>query len=255
MDISSSSPSAKVASPMLQDFVPNFPEEEAKLDALAPGGWIMGFNISYKGAEVLINRYPPGWQVEYEENNYFFGDPILVWTMTKTGAIRWSKVGFPDLRGIMEGAARHGLRYGATVTKKYDRKRCFLSMARPDREFTDAEIEIVEAKFTMWCELLLNKARLTEGELDVLRSFRNGHGQRECAAELGISEATVKQRLSKACSKLGATSRTQAVAMAGRPGGDDVAPDAVLGQLQTQGLGEQRGGGLGRRVGGHAVPG
>lgn len=199
---------------MLQDFVPNFPEEEAKLNALAPSGWFMGFNISYKGAEVLINRYPSSWQVEYEENNYFFGDPILIWTMTKTGSIRWSEVGIPDLRGTMASAARHGLRYGATVTKKYERKRCFVSMARPDREFTDAEIEIVEAKFIMWCELLLNKARLTEGELAVLRAFRDGHGQRECAAELGISEATVKQRLSKACSKLGATSRTQAVAMA-----------------------------------------
>lgn len=199
---------------MLQDFVPNFPEEEAKLDALATGGWIMGFNISYKGAEVLMNRYPSTWQVEYEENNYVFGDPILVWTMTKTGATRWSEVGIPDLRGVMQRAAKHGLRHGVTITKKYGRKRCFLSMARPDREFTDAEIEIVEAKFTMWCELLLNRAKLTEGEIAVLRCFRDGQAQRDCAAALGISEATVKQRLAKACTKLGAASRTQAVAIA-----------------------------------------
>ena len=105
-----------------------------------------------------------------------------------------------------------------TISKKYGRKRCFLSMARPDREFTDAEIEIVEAKFTMWCELLLNRASLTEGEIAVLRSFRDGHGQRECAAALNISEATVKQRLSKACTKLGAASRTQAVALAATRG-------------------------------------
>lgn len=199
---------------MIENFVPTFPEEQAKLDALAIGGWLMGFNISYKGAEVLINRYPQGWQVEYEENNYFFGDPILIWTMTKTGSTRWSAVGMPDLRGVMVAARRHGLGYGVTISKKYGRKRCFLSMARPDREFTDAEIEIVEAKFTMWCELLLNRAKLTEGEIAVLRSFRDGHGQRECATDLGISEATVKQRLSKACSKLGASSRTQAVAIA-----------------------------------------
>lgn len=201
-------------STMIENFVPTFPEEQAKLDAIATGGWLMGFNISYKGAEVLINRYPQGWQDEYEENNYFFGDPVLIWTMTKTGSTRWSEVKLPDLRGVMVAARRHGMAHGVTVSKKYGRKRCFLSMARPDREFSDAEIEIVEAKFTMWCELLLNRAKLTDGEIDVLRAFRDGQAQRDCAASLGISEATVKQRLSKACTKLGAASRTQAVAIA-----------------------------------------
>lgn len=214
MAIPCSSLPTRATRTMLQDFVPNFPEEEAKLDALAPAGWFMGFNISYKGAEVLINRYPSAWQAEYEENNYFFGDPTLVWTMTKIGAIRWSSIAVPDLRGVMQRAAHHGLRYGMTITKKYGNKRCFLSMARQDREFTDTEMEIVEAKFTMWCELLLNRAHLTDGEIAVLRAFRDGQAQRECAASLGISEGTVKQRLSKACTKLGAASRTQAVATA-----------------------------------------
>ena len=218
MDIPSSSNSRGSKPVMLQNFVPNFADEQDRLDALATGGWLMGFNISYKGAEILINRYPPAWVAEYEENNYFFGDPVLVWTMTKTGSTRWSAIRMPDLRSVMVVARRHGLAYGATISKKYGRKRCFLSMAHKDREFTDAEIEIVEAKFTMWCELLLNRASLTEGEIAVLRSFRDGHGQRECAAALNISEATVKQRLSKACTKLGAASRTQAVALAATRG-------------------------------------
>ena len=63
-------------------------------------------------------------------------------------------------------------------------------------------------------DLVLNRAALTPAELDVLRCFRDGLGQIETATQLGIAESTVKQRALKACGKLGAKSRTQAVAIA-----------------------------------------
>ena len=55
---------------------------------------------------------------------------------------------------------------------------------------------------------------VTPAELDVLRCFRDGLGQIETATQLAIAESTVKQRAVKACGKLGAKSRTQAVAIA-----------------------------------------
>ena len=51
-------------------------------------------------------------------------------------------------------------------------------------------------------------------ELDVLGGLKDGLGQFEISQHLGISESTVKQRALKACTKLGAKSRTQAVAIA-----------------------------------------
>lgn len=55
---------------------------------------------------------------------------------------------------------------------------------------------------------------LTAREVDVLRLVARGLTNRSVAAELGIAEATVKTHLTRVLGKLGATSRTHAVARA-----------------------------------------
>lgn len=199
---------------VVKDLIPNFDDEIAELHKLAPSGWIMGFNLTYRGPEHLFNAYPDAWRAVYEERNYFFGDPIAVWTITNDGAIRWSEVRIPDLRGVMEHARRYKLNYGVAFSRKVVGKRSFLTLSHPDREFTDQEIATVQTKFNLWTDLVLNRASLTLAELDVLRCFRDGMGQAETADALQVSESTVKQRAIKACTKLGAKTRTQAVALA-----------------------------------------
>lgn len=199
---------------MLHDLIPSFDAEVAKLNELAPSGWIMGFNLTYRGPEHLHNGYPDGWRKIYEERNYFFGDPIAAWTMLNEGAIRWSEVKIPDMRGVMPEARKFGLNYGVAISRKVARKRSFLTISRPDREFRDDEILTTQAKFSLWNDLVVNRASLTDGEIEVLRCFRDGLGQAETAETLGISESTVKQRAVKACAKLNAKTRTQAVALA-----------------------------------------
>lgn len=56
--------------------------------------------------------------------------------------------------------------------------------------------------------------RLTDREVDVLRAVATGATNRQAAAALHMSEATVKTHLSHSFQKLGATSRTAAVARA-----------------------------------------
>ena len=65
--------------------------------------------------------------------------------------------------------------------------------------------------------------RLTERELDVLRLVVAGRRNKETAAELGISENTVKFHLRNMLDKLHAQSRAEMVAMAVREG---LLPDA-----------------------------
>ena len=60
--------------------------------------------------------------------------------------------------------------------------------------------------------------RLTARELDVLRSVTAGHRNKEIAAELGISENTVKYHLRNILEKLHAQSRTEVAMVAMREG-------------------------------------
>lgn len=200
---------------MLHDLIPSFDKEIAALHEMAPSGFIMGFNLTYQGPEHLFNAYPEAWRDIYQERNYFFSDPIARWTIEQEGWVRWSAVKKSALdMPFMHAAQQFGLNYGVAISRKTDLKRSFLTLAHPSKEFTDEQIIKVVTKFNTWTDLVLNRASLTAGELDVLAGLRDGLGQRAVAEKLGIAEATVTQRAQKACSKLGAKSRTQAVAIA-----------------------------------------
>jgi DNA-binding NarL/FixJ family response regulator len=54
---------------------------------------------------------------------------------------------------------------------------------------------------------------LTRRELEVLRTLANGSGNKEIADQLGISDNTVKFHIAQIMAKLGAHSRTEAVAI------------------------------------------
>lgn len=64
----------------------------------------------------------------------------------------------------------------------------------------------------------MNEPNLTPREQAVIREVVRGARNREIAASLAISEATVKEHLTHAFAKLGVASRTQAIAVAHRTG-------------------------------------
>jgi DNA-binding NarL/FixJ family response regulator len=57
-------------------------------------------------------------------------------------------------------------------------------------------------------------SNLTPREIQILEALAEGHGNRQIAADLGISEETVKTHLKHLYEKLGASDRAQAVAVA-----------------------------------------
>jgi len=61
-------------------------------------------------------------------------------------------------------------------------------------------------------------AALTARELDVLRLVARGLGNKEIAADLGITTHTVKYHLAAVLEKLGVRSRTEAVSLGVRKG-------------------------------------
>jgi DNA-binding NarL/FixJ family response regulator len=55
------------------------------------------------------------------------------------------------------------------------------------------------------------EAPLTPRELDMLRAAARGLGNKQIAAELGVSSRTVQTHLTRVFGKLGVSSRTEAV--------------------------------------------
>jgi DNA-binding NarL/FixJ family response regulator len=64
----------------------------------------------------------------------------------------------------------------------------------------------------------LNDEALTEREVDVLRHVAGGNRNRDIAERLFISEETVKVHMKHIMEKLGASDRTQVIAIAVRRG-------------------------------------
>ena len=199
---------------VLNNLIPNLDEELQALHAVGPSGWVLAFNYTVFGPEYMRAGYPEEWRTEYEDRNYFMGDPVLAWTFVNSGVIRWSDIKILDVRGVMKAAEKYDIRYGVAISLKKGGKRSVLTVARGDRELTDAEIDRLAIKFEMWCELATNRAALTSRELNVLRLLRDGLTQRETAERLGIAEVTVRQRTTGATRKLGASNITNAVAIA-----------------------------------------
>jgi len=200
---------------VLKQMLPNFEQEAARLSELAPSGWVLAFNYTPFGPELMHSTFPKSWQEAYSKGAIFMHDPVLTWiTSTPEGMIRWSEIRHSDPYNILSAARSHGLSFGVAFSRKLHGKQSFLSAARKDREFLDVEMAEMGAKFSFWTNLLHNNAGLTEDERIVLALSRDGLSQTEVAQELGLSLATIKVRLKRTHLKLNATNTTHAVAIA-----------------------------------------
>lgn len=199
---------------MLNAVIPNFESELETLQHLGPSGFILVINMTYAGPEHFYSAYPLEWQQIYQDEGHTITDPVMHWVMTHSGYTRWSDIRFPDLRQIMKRARQFDINYGAVFSNKVHRKRSLMSIARADRELTDDELELLNAKFLRYTDLMVGQCGLTDKEKEVLRALQGGSGYKEIASDLDISVPTVKARAEKARIKLGAKTTTQAVALA-----------------------------------------
>jgi len=128
---------------------------------------------------------------------------------------------FPDARIIMlttfEGdvEVQRALEAGA---------RSYMLKSMPPKDLLDVIRQVYAGKKRVPAELAaqlaehLSDEALTEREVDVLRHVAGGNRNRDIAEQLFISEETVKVHVKHIMEKLGASDRTQAVAIAVRRG-------------------------------------
>ncbi len=102
--------------------------------------------------------------------------------------------------------------------------RGYLLKSMPPKDLVDAIRQVHAGKKRVPAQLAaqlaehLSDEALTEREVDVLRHLAGGNRNRDIAERLFISEETVKVHVKHIMEKLGASDRTQAVAIAVRRG-------------------------------------
>lgn len=114
------------------------------LEAIAPNGYSVGLHIRFAAPAYVRSTYPQGWRDKYMGEAYGLRDPLVFWGVARTGVSRWSEIDMPDPFGILDEAARHGLRYGAIASVGKITSRSMVGIARGDRECTDAELAQLE---------------------------------------------------------------------------------------------------------------
>ncbi|SMO93867.1 helix-turn-helix transcriptional regulator [Paracoccus laeviglucosivorans] len=205
---------------MLPTLIPSYDENVQRIADIAKSGWTFAHRYNWSGPMHFESRYPQAWINKYQSNLYQVCDPVVFWIckphMREFRSTRWSEMSqIIDVRGVMEGASRFGLKYGAAFTRRVDKLTVsFMTVARSDRELTDGEMDVLGATFHFWVDTLeQSRPILSEAEIEAIRYLRDGLAQGDIAASLEISESAVKKRITGAMNKLHAQTRPQAVAL------------------------------------------
>jgi LuxR family transcriptional regulator, quorum-sensing system regulator SdiA len=184
---------------------------------LAPAGYYMAIRIGFAFPMVEQNRLPDSWVREYTLSGLAVYDPAMAWAYLNEGCVRTSELAERDSQGVLELAKGHGLAFGAAVCCPDAEdlgERSIGFFFRPDREYTDPELEQLHRGLLALHRAHARPKNLTVAELETLNLVKNGLLMKEIASALGVSESAVKQRLRNARLKLNAKTGTQAAARA-----------------------------------------
>jgi LuxR family transcriptional regulator len=122
----------------------------ADLTTSASAGYAIALHIRYTTPLFLFQTYPKDWIAHYSQKGLVMQDPIVAWSFSNLGTIRWSELAKDDAAGVLIEARKFNMNFGFACAIEIDDSRSMAGFARSDREFTDAEIEfIVETTSTL----------------------------------------------------------------------------------------------------------
>lgn len=185
--------------------------ETRQLSRLAPQGYFVGLHIRFAAPLLTLQTYSREWTDHYTDSAYALRDPMIAWGFSTTGAKRWSEMGIPDPFGILEDAARYGLKYGVAVSCGPISSRTIAGAARSDREYDDDEIRQFEQIITKLHDATEPPESLTKAQQEALRCIAAGDRHAAAAAKLNISESALKARLNSARQRLLARTTAEAI--------------------------------------------
>lgn len=201
---------------------PGFVRHDLRISQIATAGYVLALQLNeFCRPELAYSSFPRAWFEHYTAMDFLLLDPVLEWAAANCGAARWSEIAGPSTPAkslrVLEHAATYNLRFGVILSTKNQMiglKRCFLSCARPDREFTDDEIRELDEHFHDALSLRSLTSDLTPACREVMNMLAIGMSQIDIALHLGISRESVKKRIERARKTLGARNASHALAMA-----------------------------------------
>lgn len=111
------------------------------VEDMAPSGFAIAFHLRMTTSEFQFQTYPKKWTEIYSERGYVMSDPTVGWSFQNNGAIRWSELESMDTLDIYGQSKKFGLNFGAAVGVESTSSRSVAGFARPDRRYTDQELD------------------------------------------------------------------------------------------------------------------
>lgn len=184
-----------------------------------------------KSQVITTSNYPEKWTKHYESQNYLSIDPIMAHCHNSLMPILWKKEVFRETPQFWEEAKSHGLCFGWSQSAHDQRhNESVLSVVRSHEEVSLTEF-FNTAGQTIWlCNLMhtlilerrLNRAepeiKLTARETEVLKWSAAGKTAADVACILTLSQSTVNFHIRSIITKLNASNKAGAIAIAAMKG-------------------------------------
>ncbi|MEO1797862.1 MAG: autoinducer binding domain-containing protein, partial [Pseudomonadota bacterium] len=129
-----------------------------------------GLHLRFAAPVFLFRTYPDAWNEHYSTQALVMQDPVVAWGLSAEGVIRWSDLAAKDSAGVLDAAANHGLGFGASVSVTEGGSRSLAGFARGDREFSDAELTLLESHVAALHGITADENALDEAALAVIRA-------------------------------------------------------------------------------------
>lgn len=126
--------------------------------ARAASGYALGLHINFTTPAYFFQSYPRAWLDYYSQAGLLLNDPTVSWCFEHTGFCRWSDL--VDPAAILTQAADYGMKYGMVYATDAGGSHSMAGFARPDREYTDAEIKDLTTLFDILHEATQDQASL-----------------------------------------------------------------------------------------------
>jgi LuxR family transcriptional regulator, quorum-sensing system regulator SdiA len=182
-----------------------------QIGLMAPAGYSIGLHIRFTSPIMMFQTYDQAWLDHYTERGYVLRDPMVAWGFSTEGCIRWSDPSLLDPFKLFVEAAQFGLLYGATVACGSIKSRTIASFSRSDREFSDAELDVLTTRVQRLHGMTEPPEHLTDAQIEALKCIAGGDRFAAAATKLGISESALKARITSARVRLMARTTAEAI--------------------------------------------